>query len=54
VALPAYDRATLAPGVVHIGVGGFHRAHQEMYFHELAERGATGWGVIGVGLHSPR
>jgi mannitol-1-phosphate/altronate dehydrogenase len=51
-ALPSYDRAKLTPGVVHIGVGGFHRAHQATYFDALAERGATDWGVIGVGLHS--
>jgi fructuronate reductase/mannitol 2-dehydrogenase len=38
--------------VVHIGVGGFHRAHQQLYFDQLAERGACDWGVIGVGLHS--
>jgi fructuronate reductase/mannitol 2-dehydrogenase len=38
---------------VHFSVGGFHRAHQLLYFDELAESGvSTGWGVIGVGLHS--
>jgi mannitol 2-dehydrogenase len=47
-----YDRGSLTPGVVHIGVGGFHRAHQAVYFDELAERGVTDWGVVGVGLHS--
>jgi mannitol 2-dehydrogenase len=52
VAGPAYDRSSLGRGVVHIGVGGFHRAHQAMYFDELARRGlATGWGITGVGLH---
>src|SRR4051794_19926856 len=49
---PAYDRESLTPGIVHIGVGGFHRAHQEVYLDELAGRGVTDWGVIGVGLHS--
>src|SRR4051794_19531773 len=52
VAVPTYDRAELTPGVVHIGVGGFHRAHQALYFDELAERGVGDWGVIGVGLRS--
>jgi fructuronate reductase/mannitol 2-dehydrogenase len=52
VAIPTYDRAALTPGVVHIGVGRFHRAHQALYFHELAERGVRDWGVIGVGLRS--
>jgi mannitol 2-dehydrogenase len=52
VAVPTYDRDQLIPGVVHIGVGGFHRAHQPLYFDELAERGVRDWAVIGVGLRS--
>src|SRR3712207_2283077 len=52
VSIPTYDRAALRPGIVHIGVGGFHRAHQAVYLDELARRGETGWGVIGIGLHS--
>src|SRR5215213_2088339 len=55
VAVPTYDRARLAPSVVHIGVGGFHRAHQAVYFDELAERRTSmEWGTIGVGLRSGR
>ncbi|MCW2684143.1 MAG: Fructuronate reductase [Blastococcus sp.] len=54
VQVPTYDRAALTPAVVHISVGGFTRAHQLMYLDELAERGDTGWGVVGVGLHSPQ
>lgn len=49
-----YDRGAIRPGVVHIGVGGFHRAHQAVYFDELARHGLTDWGLIGVGLHSPQ
>ncbi len=53
VDVPGYDRAALRPGVVHIGVGGFHRAHQAVYFDRLADLDeAEGWGLIGVGLHS--
>jgi mannitol 2-dehydrogenase len=52
VSIPTYDRAALRPGIVHIGVGGFHRAHQAVYLDELARRGSTDWGVVGVGLHS--
>jgi mannitol 2-dehydrogenase len=52
VSIPTYDRVALRPGIVHIGVGGFHRAHQAVYLDELARRGSTEWGVIGVGLHS--
>jgi mannitol 2-dehydrogenase len=53
VRVPSYDRAGLTPAVVHFSVGGFHRAHQLVYFDDLAESGDTGWGVVGVGLHSP-
>ena len=52
VQVPTYDRTALTPAVVHMSVGGFTRAHQLVYFDELAERGATDWGVVGVGLHS--
>jgi mannitol 2-dehydrogenase len=51
VHVPSYDRATITPAIVHIGVGGFHRAHQAVYLDELAERGiSTDWGVVGVAL----
>ncbi len=51
--VPTYDRASVIPAVVHFSVGGFHRAHQLLYFDDLAERGiSTGWGVVGVGLRS--
>jgi fructuronate reductase/mannitol 2-dehydrogenase len=53
VSLPSYDRSALTPGVVHIGVGGFHRAHQALYFDDLATAGETAWGVVGVGLRRP-
>src|ERR1700733_120177 len=48
---PDYARALVTPGVVHIGVGGFHRAHQAMY-HDclLSEGGARDWGICGVGV----
>jgi mannitol 2-dehydrogenase len=53
VRVPDYDRRALTPAVVHIGVGGFHRAHQAVYLDDLATTGETGWGEIGVGLRSP-
>ena len=53
VSVPGYDRDALVPAVVHIGVGGFHRAHQAVYLDDLARRGETGWGLVGVGLRSP-
>ena len=53
IAVPGYDRSALVPSVVHIGVGGFHRAHQALYFDDLAQRGNLEWGVVGVGLRRP-
>ena len=41
VPVPAYDRALVTPGAVHIGVGGFHRAHQAMYHDQLMNQGAA-------------
>lgn len=47
----SYDRSTLTAGIVHIGVGHFHRAHQAMYLHRLLERGdASGWAIWGVSM----
>lgn len=51
VSVPTYDRARLNPAIVHIGVGGFHRAHLAFYLDEIAERRiSTAWGERGVGL----
>ncbi|OLO11021.1 mannitol dehydrogenase [Chromohalobacter japonicus] len=51
VATPSYDHSQLTPGIVHIGVGGFHRAHQAMYLDALMNRGeALDWAIIGVGV----
>ena len=56
---PDYDRSTMTTGIVHIGVGGFHRAHQAAYIDRLIrERSRSGateddcldWGICGVGL----
>jgi mannitol 2-dehydrogenase len=49
--VPTYDRSALATGVVHVGVGNFHRAHQAVYLDRLlAEGGASEWAICGVGL----
>ena len=54
LAVPTYDRRRLVRSVVHIGVGGFARAHQMVYFDEIAQRRISdGWGVVGVGMHDP-
>jgi mannitol 2-dehydrogenase len=48
---PTYDRSRVATGVVHFGVGGFHRAHQAMYHDRLMNDGkALDWGICGVGV----
>jgi mannitol 2-dehydrogenase len=48
---PAYDRSQVSTGIVHFGVGGFHRAHQAMYLDHLMDAGeALDWGICGVGV----
>lgn len=49
VPVPEYDRGRLQRRIVHVGVGGFHRAHLAVYAHELAASGST-WGIAGLGL----
>ena len=51
VAVPRYDRSSLSPGIVHFGLGNFHRAHQAVYLHELFERGENrDWAIVGAGV----
>jgi fructuronate reductase len=54
VARPAYDRAALRPGVVHLGPGAFHRAHQATVFDDLIAQGDRRWGIVGAALRSDR
>ena len=49
---PSYDRQAVRTGVVHLGIGAFHRAHQAMLFEAALEAGDTRWGVCGVSLRS--
>jgi mannitol 2-dehydrogenase len=51
--VPSYDRGALKPGVVHLSVGSFHRAHQAVYLDDLARIGYRDWGVLGVSLRRP-
>jgi mannitol 2-dehydrogenase len=49
--VPDYDRDLVTAGVVHVGVGGFHRAHQAMYHDRFMNEGtALDWGICGVGV----
>jgi mannitol 2-dehydrogenase len=50
IRVPDYDRSGLAPGIVHIGVGGFHRAHLATYADELAALGHRDWAIAGSGV----
>ena len=47
---PAYKRANLTPAIVHIGVGGFHRAHQAVYLDDLLTGGHCNWSECGLGI----
>lgn len=46
---PAYDRSVLEPGIVHLGVGNFHRAHQAVYTDDVLAQDPR-WGIVGVSL----
>ncbi|MFV2051266.1 mannitol dehydrogenase family protein [Aliiroseovarius sp. YM-037] len=51
VRVPTYDRAELSAGIVHIGLGNFHRAHQAWYLHRLMDQGfAKDWAILGAGV----
>lgn len=50
---PAYDRSRVTPGIVHLGLGAFHRAHQAVVVDDCIARGAASWGIVGASLRSP-
>ena len=51
VARPSFDRSRLSPGILHIGVGNFHRAHQAWYVNRLMNMGlAQDWAILGAGV----
>ena len=52
VAVPSYDRVAVKPGVVHLGIGAFHRAHQAVIFEAALESGDLRWGITGASLRS--
>ena len=49
---PRYDRSAQAVGIVHLGIGAFHRAHQAVYTDDAMDAGDRDWGIIGVSLRS--
>ncbi|MEM1376920.1 MAG: mannitol dehydrogenase family protein [Pseudomonadota bacterium] len=51
VKVPTYDRSALSAGIVHIGLGNFHRGHQAWYTHRLMEQGVGyDWAIVGAGV----
>ena len=52
VRVPAYSRDRLQTGMVHIGLGAFHRAHQATYTERVLDRGDLRWGTVGASLRS--
>jgi fructuronate reductase len=50
---PGYNRDAAGIGIVHLGLGAFHRAHQAVYTEERLEAGETAWGISGLSLRSP-
>ena len=54
IARPAYDRAALSHGIVHVGLGNFHRAHQAVYLDDLFALGLDhDWAICGAGVRAP-
>src|ERR1700712_3387688 len=49
---PDYDRSGIRPGIVHLGIGAFHRAHQAVVIDDLLARGASEGGIVGASLRS--
>jgi mannitol 2-dehydrogenase len=52
VVVPAYDPTHVTTGIVHFGVGGFHRAHQAVHVDDLLAAGHLDWGICGVGVRA--
>lgn len=50
VSTPTYNRESLRAGIVHMGIGAFHRAHQAVYTDDAIARGGGDWGIVGVSL----
>ena len=49
---PPYDRSAIGAGIIHLGVGAFHRAHQAVYLDDCLGAGETDWGIVGASLRS--
>jgi fructuronate reductase len=52
ITVPTYDRSSVTPGIVHLGVGAFHRAHQAVFVDDCIGRGETQWGIVAASMRS--
>jgi fructuronate reductase len=50
VARPLYARSALRTGIVHLGLGAFHRAHQAVFTDDCLNAGETDWGIAAASL----
>jgi fructuronate reductase len=50
---PGYVRSDVSPGIVHLGLGAFHRAHEAVYTDDRLAAGERSWGIVGFSLRSP-
>ena len=50
--VPAYDRSRVTPGIVHLGIGAFHRAHQAVVIDDVLGS-EPHWGIVGASLRRP-
>ena len=48
----SYDRGSVTPGIVHLGIGAFHRAHEAVYVDDILEMDPS-WGIVGASLRRP-
>ncbi len=49
---PRYDRTAISPGIVHLGIGAFHRAHQAVVIDDRIAAGEHSWGIVGASLRA--
>jgi len=52
IRVPDYDRAAITAGIVHLGIGAFHRAHMAVYVDDLLKDNPD-WAIIGASLRRP-
>ncbi len=52
ISVPTFDRSAVTPGIVHLGLGAFHRAHQAVFTDDCITAGETGWGIVAASLRN--